>query len=219
MESNHSFNRHKKRKINMIDNSNSDNSIQNFIKLINNDKINNKIHNKLYEKLSRRNSTDSSQNTTANQDKNTTSDNNNKPFIFNSNKFTTNRFNSNINDNNSNSNINTTSNSEFLEINNRLDKIELLLKNSFKITNSNIEDNFNKLAVDIEFIKKKLSKEKIYKEIENTNKKIQNVEDSIFQLTKELNDLQVHALHGNFEFHKNTIDDLEEDNQLNHIYN
>ena len=43
MESNHSFNRHKKRKINMIDNSNSDNSIQNFIKLINNDKINNKI--------------------------------------------------------------------------------------------------------------------------------------------------------------------------------
>jgi HPt (histidine-containing phosphotransfer) domain-containing protein len=216
MDSDHSFNRNKKRKINLIDNSNSDNSIQNVMKLINNDKI----HHKIYEKLTRRNSADFSQNTSSNPDNNTKFNDNPKPFIFSSNKFTSNRFNSNINDkNNSNSNININTNSEFIEINKRLDKIELLLKNSFKITNSNIEDNFNKLAVDIEFIKKKLSKEKIYKEIENTNKKIQNVEDSIFQLTKELNDLQVHALHGNFELHKNTIDDLEEENQINHIYN
>ena len=52
-----------------------------------------------------------------------------------------------------------------------------------------------------------------------TENYIEVTQVNIEEIGKELNDLQVHALHGNFEFHKNTIDDLEEDNQLNHIYN
>jgi len=61
----------------------------------------------------------------------------------------------------------------------------------------------------------------LVKDVENTNLKIKTIEDSIHLLTKEINDLQVHALHGNFEMNKDKIKDIEDKEYQNvaHIYN
>ena len=114
---------------------------------------------------------------------------------------------------------------------NKLNNIDLKLENN-TLTNKNYLEDFSKkifllekkiekINEDINNYYTKINIKYLFKDIENTNTKINKIEDSINELTREINDLQVHALYGNFELNKNKIKEIEDKELENfsHFYN
>ena len=114
---------------------------------------------------------------------------------------------------------------------NKLDKLDNKIEN-INSANKNYLDDFSKKILtlqnkidknneDLNNYYKKINIKYLVKDIGNTNMKINKIEDSINELTREINDLQVHALHGNFELNKEKIKELEDKELKNfsHIYN
>lgn len=166
---------------------------------------------------------------------NFTKDDNPIKFNFNNklnntfNHDTNNTFNNNFNDNSifNNKNIDCV----LQKVLNKLDNLDNKI-NNINLTNKNyLEDFSRKILIlqkkieknneDLNNYYKKINIKYLVKDIENTNTKINKIEDSINELTKEINDLQVHALHGNFELNKDKIKELEDKDLENfsHFYN
>lgn len=136
-------------------------------------------------------------------------------------------FNHDMNDNLSYNNIDCI----LQKVSNKLDNLDNKI-DYINLTNKKYLEDFRKIILilqkkieknneDLNNYYKKINIKYLVKDIGNTNTKINKIEDSINELTREINDLQVHALHGNFELNKDKIRELEDKELENfsHFYN